>query len=73
MIKFKTSLRLFFIGWLFFLHLGAENKCAEQCIESMALSTRDYSIMMVVQATHHQADIRYVVFRVYSAHTCPSS
>ena len=33
----------------------------------MELSMRDYTIIKVVQDTHHQGDVRYGTARVYSA------
>ena len=42
-----------------FLELTIE----ENCVEGVALSTRDYTILKVVQATHNQGDIGYSVSR----------
>ena len=46
-----------------FLEKLSEVNIEEKCAEGKALSTRDYIVLKVVQATHHQGDIRYVVFR----------
>ena len=36
----------------------------------MAVSIRDYTIIKVVQASHHQGDIRYGESRGTRAHLC---
>lgn len=55
---------------MFTLKLAYTIPLEEQYVESISLSTRDYTIMKPVQATNFQDDVRYIVFRVYSDHAC---
>lgn len=47
-----------------FLQNVPEVNIEEKGVEGMVtLSTRDYAMVKVVQATHHEGDVRYGVFR----------
>ena len=46
---------------------GNSQRYSKICLKIMELSMRDYTIIKVVQDTHHQGDVRYGTAGVYSA------
>ena len=55
--KFCKIFTLYFIFHI--LYFNTQHILSKKNFQDMSLSIRDYAIMKVVQASHHQGDVRY--------------
>ena len=62
--KIAEFWKIFILCFIFhILHYGTQH-VKQKKFEDMSVSIRDYTLIKVVQASHHQGDIRYDASRV---------